>query len=181
MIGAGYREAAHAPGVRYPLPDRVHMIHNLLKSHGRAVQVLRELVPGVRVGYAPTGTPRIPATDTPADREAARKAYFGISDNPEEFELERQLVQRSRGAWSLPGRGLEALRTVSACWLAGGYEDNLPAPGLLRAEYLSGRSGAGGPERPGLGGSPLPARPAQNCLRLAHYAGRAVLGATHAL
>ena len=46
VIGAGYREAAHAPGVRYPLPDRVHMIHNLLKSHGRAVQVLRELVPG---------------------------------------------------------------------------------------------------------------------------------------
>lgn len=37
VIGAGYREAAHAPGVRYPLPDRVHMIHNLLKSHGRAV------------------------------------------------------------------------------------------------------------------------------------------------
>ncbi len=86
VVGAGYREAAHAPGVRYPLPDRVHMIHNLLKSHGRAVQVLRELVPGVRVGYAPTGTPRIPATDTPADREAARKAYFGISDNPEEFD-----------------------------------------------------------------------------------------------
>lgn len=42
-----------APGVRYPLPDRVHMIHNLLKSHGRAVQVLRELVPGVRVAMPP--------------------------------------------------------------------------------------------------------------------------------
>ena len=55
------------------------MGHNLLKSHGRAVQVLRECVKDVRVGYAPCANPMIPATDSPADIEAARKAYYSVN------------------------------------------------------------------------------------------------------
>ena len=87
VIGAGYREAAHAPGVRYPLPDRVHMIHNLLKSHGRAVQVLRELVPGVRVRYAPTGTPPRPCHgDARRPGGCPGRHISGSVENPEEFD-----------------------------------------------------------------------------------------------
>lgn len=81
IIGLGYNNGEHAPGVRYPARDQMRMIHNLLKSHGRAVQVLRECVPGVRVGYAPCGNPAIPVSDDPRDIEAARKAYFSVSPN----------------------------------------------------------------------------------------------------
>ena len=78
VIGLGYGNGEHAPGIHYPPAAQVRMIHNLLKSHGRAVQVLRETIPGVRVGYAPCGNPGIPATDSPEDVEAARKAYFTV-------------------------------------------------------------------------------------------------------
>ena len=78
VIGLGYDLGIHAPGISMPVADRVRMIHNLLKCHGRAVQVLRECIPGVRVGYAPCADPAIPASDDPADVEAARQAYFRI-------------------------------------------------------------------------------------------------------
>ena len=85
IIGLGYDIGEHAPGLHMPVADRVRMIHNLLKCHGRAVQVLRECVPGVRVGYAPCGDPAIPASDAPADVEAARLAYFSV--RPDEHHL----------------------------------------------------------------------------------------------
>lgn len=76
ITGLGYETLEQAPGIRMPLGDVVHMTHNVMKSHGRACQVLREVVPGVRIGYAPCGDAAIPATNSPADIEAARKAYF---------------------------------------------------------------------------------------------------------
>ncbi len=85
VIGHGYATGLHAPCVKHDVPDLVYMIHNLLKSHGRAVQVLRERIPGVRVGYAPCADPCIPATDSPADIEAARKAYYGVSPEAKNF------------------------------------------------------------------------------------------------
>ncbi|MBQ8655375.1 MAG: beta-glucosidase [Clostridia bacterium] len=81
IINLGYETCEHAPGIRFPLRDTVRMAHNVLKSHGRAVQVLRETVPGVRVGYAPCGDVMMPLTDSPEDIEAARKAYFAPSGN----------------------------------------------------------------------------------------------------
>lgn len=79
ILGLGYGSGVHAPGVRYPIGAQVRMGHNLLKSHGRAVQVLRECVKDVRVGYAPCANPMIPATDSPADIEAAKKAYYSVN------------------------------------------------------------------------------------------------------
>lgn len=76
IIGNGYANADHAPGVTYPMGDKVRMIHNLLKAHGRAVQVLREHVPGVRVGYAPCSFGPIPYTNSVEDIEACRQQYF---------------------------------------------------------------------------------------------------------
>ncbi len=78
IIGNGYTNADHAPGVIYPMGDKVRMIHNLLKSHGRAVQVLRERVADVRVGYAPCGFGPIPYTDSADDIEACRQQYFSM-------------------------------------------------------------------------------------------------------
>lgn len=80
ILGLGYAMGKHAPGLQSSAGDLVRMMHNLLRSHGRSVQVLRETVPGVRVGYAPCGDPAIPASDSAADLEACRKAYFGVPD-----------------------------------------------------------------------------------------------------
>lgn len=78
VIGLGYGNGEHAPGIHFPVQDQVRMIHNLLRSHGRAVKALREEVPGVRVGYAPCGSPGIPLTGSEADVNAARQAYMSV-------------------------------------------------------------------------------------------------------
>ena len=82
FIGLGYGKGEHAPGYQLPLSATVVMSHHVLVAHGLAVKALRELVPGVRVGYAPCANPRIPASDDPKDIEAARKAYFEVNDYP---------------------------------------------------------------------------------------------------
>ncbi len=83
VIGSGYVGCDLAPGVRYGIQDVVPMIHNLLKAHGRSVQVLREVIPGVRVGFTTCGSVSVPATNAPDDVEAARQTYFGISETPD--------------------------------------------------------------------------------------------------
>ena len=76
FIGLGYQMGAMAPGLRMLPSEVVPMSHHVLKAHGMAVKMLRELVPGVRVGYAPCGNVGIPATNSPEDIEAARQQYF---------------------------------------------------------------------------------------------------------
>jgi len=78
IIGGSYSICELAPGIRHTTPDIIRMIHNLLKSHGRAVQVLRETISDVRVGYAPHSAVAIPATESQADIEAARQYYFSV-------------------------------------------------------------------------------------------------------
>jgi len=78
FIGLGYGSGGHAPGLMLPASSTVPISHHVLKAHGLAVRALRSLVPGCRVGYAPCGDPCVPATDSPEDIEAARKAYFTV-------------------------------------------------------------------------------------------------------
>ena len=80
FIGISYMETEHAPGISMPLWDTLLMAHNTLLAHGRAVQVLRSLVPGAKIGWAPTASTHFPASDNPMDREAARKAYFDVTE-----------------------------------------------------------------------------------------------------
>lgn len=82
FIGLGYDSGVHAPGLQLPVSSTIPMGHHVMLAHGMAVQRLRELVPGCRVGYAPCGNPCIPASGAPADVAAARKAYFTIPKNP---------------------------------------------------------------------------------------------------
>lgn len=59
------------------------MSHNVLKAHGRAVQMLREYAPDAQVGFAPTCGIPYPASDKAEDVEAARQVMFSVpeSDN----------------------------------------------------------------------------------------------------
>lgn len=80
FIGLGYGSGVHAPGLVMHPCSTIPMSHHVLKAHGLATQALRANVPDVRVGYAPCGSPAIPATNTPADIEAARKSYFDVPE-----------------------------------------------------------------------------------------------------
>jgi beta-glucosidase len=72
IIGVlGYQLGIHAPGMT-DLRASVEAMHNVLLAHGRAVQELRAGGTGGKVGAAFSLFPNYPATDTDADREAAR-------------------------------------------------------------------------------------------------------------
>ena len=88
IIGLGYMTGGFAPGLKLGLKEQVTACHNLLKSHGRACQVLREKVKDVRIGYAPCGGVVIPKDENnPADVEAARKAYFTVEKSSPAFSV----------------------------------------------------------------------------------------------
>ena len=88
IIGLGYMTGGFAPGLKLGLKEQVTACHNLLKSHGRACQVLREKVKDVRIGYAPCGASVMPKDEqNPADVEAARKAYFAVEKDSPSFSV----------------------------------------------------------------------------------------------
>ena len=109
FIGLGYGKGEHAPGYQLPLSATVAMSHNVLKAHGLAVRALRTLVPGVRVGYAPCGNPQLPATNSPEDIEAARKAYFDVNDAPEHWAFNISWWSDPAILGSYPEAGLKKL------------------------------------------------------------------------
>ncbi|MGJ8637468.1 MAG: GH1 family beta-glucosidase [Phycisphaerales bacterium] len=79
FLGLGMNEGTHAPGDKLSRKEVLLATHHALLAHGRSVQVIREhakLSP--TVGFAPVGCLNTPATDSPADIEAARTATFGI-------------------------------------------------------------------------------------------------------
>jgi beta-glucosidase len=79
-INAGHLDGRHAPGDKLALHEVLRAAHNTLRAHGRGVQAIRAASPKpCRVGYAPASHPRMPATDSPADIEAARRAFFATS------------------------------------------------------------------------------------------------------
>ena len=67
----GHEEGLHAPGHADPA-EALRVAHHLLLSHGRATEVIRREVPGAEVGIVLIHSPAVPASDCPADRDAAR-------------------------------------------------------------------------------------------------------------
>lgn len=77
VVGLGYHEGGHAPGLKLTFREALLAAHHVLLAHGRGVQALRARcqVPG-KISLALTGRERIPATESAADVEAARRDYF---------------------------------------------------------------------------------------------------------
>jgi len=92
FIGISYDHTWHAPGIQFPLWDTLLMTHNVLLAHGLSVQALRSLSSETKIGYAPAVHADYPVSDSPEDREAARKACFSIKDK----------VSLSSSVWSDP-------------------------------------------------------------------------------
>jgi len=66
----GYGYGAHAPG-RRDLRSAVAAAHHLNLAHGLALERVRTVAPGARVGVTDIVTQSVPASDTPADVAAA--------------------------------------------------------------------------------------------------------------
>ena len=81
FVGLGFVNGEHAPGIKAPIRDTFEMAHNVMKAHGRAVQMLRThgKQPLV-IGYAPTASVCYPATEKAEDIEAAKKNFFALPD-----------------------------------------------------------------------------------------------------
>lgn len=78
FIGLGMENGNHAPGDKLGQQEILWASHNALLAHGKAVQVIRANTTNSRVGWAPVGACCIPASDSEADIEAARKATFDM-------------------------------------------------------------------------------------------------------
>ena len=77
FIGLGHLKGSHAPGLTLNTKEVFQVAHNVLKAHGRAVQMLRKYAKRpIKIGYAPTCGVAYPYTESKEDIEAARSVYF---------------------------------------------------------------------------------------------------------
>ena len=82
VLGCGYCMGIHAPGVQVSLKEQLSALHNLLKAHGTAAQILKSIC-GAEVGYASCGCTYAPASEKSEDVEAAYERTFRFeSDKP---------------------------------------------------------------------------------------------------
>ena len=78
FVGLGFLTGVHAPGLKCPVRDTFEMAHNVLRAHGRAVQMLRQHAKQpLTIGYAPTSGIIYPASD----RETKKIALIGKRAN----------------------------------------------------------------------------------------------------
>jgi beta-glucosidase len=79
-IGAGHQDGRHAPGDKLRLDEVLRAAHHTLLAHGRAVQAIRATTrQPCRIGYAPVGVAKMPASSSPADLDAAKKRTFAVT------------------------------------------------------------------------------------------------------
>jgi beta-glucosidase len=73
VVDAGYLHGVHAPGHRSTW-EAVRAAHNLLRAHGTAVQAYRAAASGGSIGIVVNLEPKVPASDSDADRAAVQRA-----------------------------------------------------------------------------------------------------------
>lgn len=84
FIGLGHYRGVHAPGLKLSEKDTFLCVKNVLLAHGWAVKKLREFGGNVKVGIAACGGIKIPISPSEADIQAAQKATFAVSSDPDE-------------------------------------------------------------------------------------------------
>jgi beta-glucosidase len=82
FVWAGHQLGIHAPGLTLGPTEQLRIIHNILLSHGKAVQVIRALAPQNSTAdfVLSGGGAKIPASNKKVDVEAARRATFSIKN-----------------------------------------------------------------------------------------------------
>ena len=83
FMNHGYLSGWLAPGDKLSPSQLARSMHHILMSHGRAVQAIRATSPQpTKIGWAGNVGTQIPLTESPADIEAARQAFFAVDDMP---------------------------------------------------------------------------------------------------
>ena len=81
FVGHGHYDGRHAPGLKFSLGEMLRCAHHALLAHGRGVQAVRAASPRpARIGFAPMGFPKLPASDSAEDRAAAREQMFSVTE-----------------------------------------------------------------------------------------------------
>jgi beta-glucosidase len=81
FTGSALQYGHHAPGLKMGLREVLLAGHHALLAHGRAVQTIRATSKQpARIGWAPVGQTRTPASESAAEIEAARQDMFTIHD-----------------------------------------------------------------------------------------------------
>lgn len=78
FIGLGHQTGRHAPGDKLPFFEIRNMTRHALLAHGYGVQALRAHGGPAQIGIAPVGHVGVPASDSAADIEAARRYTFDL-------------------------------------------------------------------------------------------------------
>jgi beta-glucosidase len=87
FVGHGHYDGRHAPGLKMSLGEMLRCGHNALLAHGAAVRVIRQHSPQpARVGFAPMGFPKLPASNSEADLAATRRLMYAVK-NPDHWNL----------------------------------------------------------------------------------------------
>jgi len=80
FVGLGHFEGRHAPGDKLPWAEILRIAHHANLAHGKGVQAIRGATRvAAKVGFAPVGCIKIPATDSKKDVEAARRDMFSVT------------------------------------------------------------------------------------------------------
>lgn len=74
ITGCGYQTGEHAPGYHLANKELLQIGHNILKAHGKATKILKEMIPDVKVGFTIASTVTVPVSDE--DIEATKNTYF---------------------------------------------------------------------------------------------------------
>ena len=148
-IGLGLGSGTHAPGLRLDFSDTLVAAHNSMRAQGKAVRALRSTVPGARVGYVLAAHVARPASDEPADLEAARAATFAVRDR----------THTNNTWWTDPvllrplprGRASAVRRTRCRAFPSSDWDDIKQPPDFLglniyRAETVRARAQTASPE-----------------------------------
>ncbi|HMB96818.1 MAG TPA: GH1 family beta-glucosidase [Tepidisphaeraceae bacterium] len=79
-VALGHGSGNHAPGLKLDRKGQLQVLHNILLSHGRAVQVLRASCKAQpTIGCAVVGSVDYPHSDSKEDVEAARSSTMSTS------------------------------------------------------------------------------------------------------
>lgn len=80
FLGPSESEGLQTSNGRRPHAERLLAAHNALLAHGRAVSEIRRRARRTpRIGWAPIGRVKVPATDSTADMHAARAATLSVT------------------------------------------------------------------------------------------------------
>ena len=104
VVGMGYGDGRHAPGLCLPLEQQFTCWRNVLYAHCLAEQALHRADPANVVGFASTGRLCYPAEETPENIAAARALTFACPDDDWTFTHQMALDPLCLGRWPQPAQ-----------------------------------------------------------------------------